>query len=83
MPDLVECRSDHDYAQRPLAFYWQGQRKEVRQLLNTWRSPLGKHFQVSADDGSIFTLTYQEAHDQWSIEMDVIPTYPNLNKENS
>jgi len=56
---------------------------EVAQLLNTWHSPLGKHFQVLTSDHGIFTLTYQEAHDQWSIEMNELPTHPIPNKENS
>jgi hypothetical protein len=80
---LVECRSDHDYAQRPVALTWQGQRMEVIQVINTWRSPLGKHFQVLTGNQSIFTLVYQEADDQWSIELSELPTNSISNKENS
>jgi hypothetical protein len=69
----VECRSDHEYAQRPLAFSWQGQRLEVIRVLDTWRTPSGKHFRVLANDQIIYSLTYQEAHDQWSVEIYELP----------
>lgn len=54
---------------------------EVQKILNSWRSPAGKHFQISTPDHSIFTLTYLEADDQWSIEYTGSATDFNVNKE--
>lgn len=67
MDESVECRSDFEYAQQPLAFYWQGQRLQVSQILAAWRTPQGKRFYVSTDDGQRFELVYDEANDQWTI----------------
>jgi hypothetical protein len=75
--ELVECRSDYEYAQRPLAFTCQGQRLEVIQLLDTWRTPSGNHFRVLASDQIIYTLTYKEAYDQWSVEIYELPNTSN------
>ena len=44
--DRVECRSDHDYTGRPLAFYWQDQRLEVTEVLVQYRTPSGITYQV-------------------------------------
>ena len=63
----VECRSEAAYAERPLAFTWQGQRQEVAQVLDGWRTPVGKGFRVRTQDGSVFTLLYDEHDDVWQI----------------
>lgn len=64
----VECRSDWNYAGRPLAFVWQGQRMEVCALLNQSHTPAGRTYCVqTAADGS-FDLLYLEAEDVWQIQ---------------
>jgi hypothetical protein len=63
----VECHSGYEYAERPLALNWQGQRLEVREILSRWRSPGIKGFRVRTDDDRIFELLYVEAEDQWQI----------------
>lgn len=63
----VECRSDAAYAERPLAFTWRGERREVAQVLQRWRSPAGKGFRVRAQDGDVFSLFYDEDKDAWQI----------------
>jgi hypothetical protein len=80
---MVECRSDYEYAQRPLAFTWHGERYLVSQILNTWRTPNEKFFQVSTTDGSAFTLIYLESDDQWSVELYQLSTNLAPHKENS
>ena len=65
--EIVECRSDGDYAGRPLAVHWQGTRLEVAQILASWRRPEGKCYRVSTQDGQVFELTYLEAPDVWVI----------------
>ena len=67
MPDVVECRSDSTYGERPVAFTWQGERLEVVVIINRWRSPKGKGFQVSTQERRTFNLFYDESLDEWAI----------------
>lgn len=66
-PGQVECYSGGEYAERPRAFYWQGARLEVAEVLASWRTPSGKRFQVRVEDGSIFELSYDATMDAWDI----------------
>ena len=66
--DTVECRSDSEYAERPLAFRWNGQRHEVAGILARWRAPAEKRFRVKTTDGQVFELIYREVPDEWKIE---------------
>lgn len=66
--DTVECRSDSEYAERPLALTWNGQRYEVAEILARWRAPDEKGFRVRTSDGKIFELTYREVPDAWKIK---------------
>ncbi len=63
----VECRSDYDYAGRPLAVGWQGVRRSVQRLLEAQRTPQGKRYRVETQDGLLFELIYQEAEDVWEV----------------
>lgn len=63
----VECRSEHEYAERPLALTWEGQRLEISQILARWRAPGEKRFRVRASDGRVFEMVYLEASDEWHI----------------
>lgn len=67
MSDLVECRSDYEYAQRPVAFYWQGQRLEIDEVLSQAVSPSGYTFRVQSKEHGIFELDYDINADQWSV----------------
>jgi hypothetical protein len=67
-PGQVECYSGGEYAERPRAFYWQGARLEVAEVLESWRTPAGKRFRVRVGDGSIFELSYDAAIDAWDID---------------
>jgi len=67
MLELVECRSDLNYADLPLAFYWHGRREKVDELLASWRSPQGKGFRVKAAGNQVFELFYDEEKDEWNI----------------
>jgi hypothetical protein len=66
--DVVECRSDTEYAERPLALTWQGQRLEIAEILARWRGPNDKGFRVKTADGRAFELTYREVLDEWHIQ---------------
>ncbi len=63
----MECYSGYTYAQRPRAFVWQGRRCSVSRTERQWRTPDGPAFRVHTADGRRFTLTYDEAADEWSI----------------
>ncbi len=65
---LVECRSDTEYAERPIALVWQGQRLEIAEILDRWRNPAGKGFRVRTVDGQVFELTYNEMNADWQIQ---------------
>ncbi|MFN3309008.1 MAG: hypothetical protein ACK44E_07340 [Anaerolineales bacterium] len=65
--ELVECHSEYEYAEKPIAFWWQGQRLEIRQILDRWRVPGGKCFRVRTEDDQIFELFYGELFDEWRI----------------
>jgi hypothetical protein len=66
--DSVECLSDSDYADRPLALTWQGRRLEVAEILASWRGPGEKGFRVKTTDGRAFELAYRELPDEWHIQ---------------
>jgi hypothetical protein len=66
--EVVECRSDHDYIGQPLAFYWQGKRLEVTEVLVQNRTPWGYSFRVRNEDFGIFELNYDTNTDRWSVD---------------
>jgi hypothetical protein len=63
----VECRSDTEYAERPMALHWQAERLEIAEILSRWRTPTGKGFRVRTADNQIFELIYHEEHADWQI----------------
>ena len=67
--NTVECLSDSEYAERPLALTWNGQRYEVAEILSRWRGPDEKGFRVKTIDGQIFELIYREVPDEWKIKI--------------
>jgi len=66
--DIVECRSDSEYAERPLSLIWEGRRYEIAEILARWRGPSEKGFRVKTVDGQAFELTYREIADEWQIQ---------------
>jgi len=66
--DTVECRSDSEYAERPLALTWNGQRHEIAEILARWRTPDEKGFRIITTNGWIFELIYREGPDEWKIK---------------
>jgi len=67
--NTVECLSDSEYAERPLALTWNGQRYVVAEILSRWRGPDEKGFRVKTIDGQIFELIYREVPDEWKIKI--------------
>lgn len=66
--DLVECRSDSEYAERPLALTWNGQRFEIAEILASWRGPNEKGFRIKTADGQAFDVAYREIPDEWHVQ---------------
>ena len=73
-PATVWCRSASRYAERPIAFLWEGERRRVVQVLAQWRDPNGVGFQVLADDGNAYVLHYNEPSAVWEITPSPPPT---------
>ncbi len=65
--DAVECRSDTEFAERPLAILWQGSRLEVAEVLARWRGPRERGFRVKTTNGQAFELTYRELEEEWKV----------------
>jgi hypothetical protein len=69
MGQIVECHSDYAYAEKPVALEWEGQRQAIIQILAEWRTPGGKHFRVMTNNCQLFELIYEEAADEWQIQI--------------
>jgi len=64
----VECRSDTEYAERPLSLVWEGRRHEIAEIFARWRGPCDKGFRVETTEGLFFELTYQIVSDDWNVQ---------------
>lgn len=67
MNDIVECHSDFEYAEKPVALTWKDQRLEISDIVERWRIPGAICFRVRTTDGQIFELFYGELYDEWRI----------------
>ena len=65
---LVECYSGVAYAERPIAFQWEGTRHPVSAILARWIAPGLRCFRVTTPDGRRFELAYLEALDEWRVD---------------
>ena len=63
----VICYSGCTYAERPVAFYVEGQRLEICGVDSEWASPAGRGFKVRTRDGRQFKLFYDQPGDQWQV----------------
>ena len=66
--NTVECRSDSEYAERPLSLTWEEVHYEIAESVARWRGPSEKGFRVKTTDGQAFDLTYREIPDEWLIQ---------------
>lgn len=66
--DAVECRSDTEYAERPLSLVWKGKRYEIAEVISRWQGPSEMGFYVTTIDGRMFELTYQAMPNYWHVE---------------
>ena len=68
MMNTVECRSDSEYAERPLSLTWEGYHYEIAEIVARWHGPSEKGFRVKTADGQAFDLTYRELPDEWLVQ---------------
>jgi len=66
--DVVECHSGFAYADKPVAFIWQGQRLLIVEILAQGRTPQARWFRVITMDQQVFDLSYSEETDAWQIQ---------------
>lgn len=66
--ERVACRSEVEYAERPLSLVWEERRLEVAAILARWRAPGEKGFRVQTTEGQFFELTYREILDEWDVQ---------------
>ena len=73
----AEGYSGYRKHERPLAFYYQDQRKEVKEILDRWYegsvkagAPNFAHFKVLASDEKIYFLRYNSRYETWSVRID-------------
>lgn len=69
IPVAVECYSGYTFAERPMAFVWEGRRYRVERVLRQWRSPDGSGFRVLTFDGAQFQLAYDKNQDRWFLHL--------------
>ena len=67
MSEIVECHSDYEYAERPIALTWKNQRLEIAEIIERWRIPGARCFRVRTVDEQVFELFYGELYDEWRI----------------
>jgi hypothetical protein len=73
MAELVECYSGLEYAGRPKALYWQGERLEIQAVQRRWRTPTALCFRVRSVRIQVFELRYEEHSDQWQVTLELDP----------
>ena len=65
----VECYSGGQYAEKPRALHWEGQRLEVSEIEAEWRTPAGHFFRLNTKNGQKFELVYNELSDEWKVDL--------------
>lgn len=71
----VECYSGHKVNERPIAFTYQGNRWEIKEIIDRWYEggpdpirPEVNYFKVKTTGGKIFVLRYLSLFDSWSLK---------------
>jgi len=53
--------------ERPVYFFLNSQRVEVKEILDRWYGEEHDHFKVLADDGKVYVLRWQRYSDVWTM----------------
>jgi hypothetical protein len=67
MDEDVESYSGVEFAERPVSFTWQGERRTVKQVLSEARMPAGKRFEIVDVKHESFLLSYDSLTDRWRV----------------
>lgn len=72
----VECYSGYKANERPVAFTFQGVRREVQEIIDRWYEggresgrPEIAYFKVRTTEGLVFILRYLSLFDAWSVRV--------------
>lgn len=70
-PQSIEvfCHSGYAYGERPTGLLWEGERLDVIEVINRWRSPVGMHFLIEVEDSRVFELCYAGEADVWDVTL--------------
>ena len=70
----VECLSGYKAEERPVAFAFEGRRREVVEIIDRWyeggivsSDPAVNYFKVRTVDSQVFLLRYLSLFDVWSV----------------
>ena len=70
----VECYAGYKANERPVAFTFQGRRREIVEIVDRWyegglhgTDPEVCYFKVRTVEGNIFLLRYVSLFDAWSV----------------
>jgi len=72
MPNVVHCRAESAYPDRPTGFKWDGRNLQVAAIIKRWRTPHGIGFLVRVEQGSLFELFYSHEGCEWQIRPAII-----------
>jgi hypothetical protein len=71
----VECYSGYKANERPVAFIFQGRRREVVEIVDRWiegstqsERPEATYFKIRTSEGNVFLLRYLPVYAVWSIK---------------
>jgi hypothetical protein len=72
----VECYSGYKANERPVAFTYQGKRREIQEIADRWYEdgldasrPAIDYFKVKTTDCKYYILRYLSAFDTWSVRI--------------
>ena len=72
----VECYFGFKANERPIAFFFQGTRHEIREIIDRWydgdidaNRPELNYFKVRTTEDRVFILRYNALFDAWSVKV--------------
>jgi hypothetical protein len=69
----VEGYSDYRADERPVRFYLNGRKHEVRKIIDRWFGEMHDYFKLQTEDDSEFILRHHRSADTWAIAVYTAP----------
>ncbi len=63
----VESYSGYKANERPISFFFGGQKLSIVDIIDRWYGMEHDYFKVIADDGRVYLLRWQRLSDYWSL----------------